>query len=160
MLELSRREIEVAQLLSNGFSRLNVAAQLGLSVNTIREYIRRLYTKYGVCNRADLVRRFLQGATPVDNIKVDDVLRKYSFLLNTLGYPARRNMPEQPLPDDPVQRHDTVRRHLTWMCDEARSWPAERLEKKFRWLGFIQGAFWVEGLAVVTELKADNKPGE
>jgi hypothetical protein len=49
-------------------------------------------------------------------------------------------------------------RHLLWMIDEARSWPAERLEKKFRWLGFIQGTLWVEGILPIAEAKEMNKP--
>lgn len=49
--------------------------------------------------------------------------------------------------------------HLLWMCDQFRDFLREgRREKAMRWLGFIQGAFWVLGLRSVEEMKNDNKP--
>jgi DNA-binding CsgD family transcriptional regulator len=56
---LSRREREVARLLVAGYSGVNVAAISGLSENTVRTYVRRLYAKVGVSNRADLVRKLV-----------------------------------------------------------------------------------------------------
>jgi DNA-binding CsgD family transcriptional regulator len=56
---LSKREREIARLLVAGYSGVNVAAIAGLSENTVRTYVRRLYTKLGVNNRADLVRRLV-----------------------------------------------------------------------------------------------------
>jgi DNA-binding CsgD family transcriptional regulator len=56
---LSKREREIARLLVAGYSGVNVAAIAGLSENTVRTYVRRLYTKLGVNNRADLVRRLI-----------------------------------------------------------------------------------------------------
>jgi DNA-binding CsgD family transcriptional regulator len=53
---LSEREREIAVILSDGYSVTNAAAILELSENTIRTYVRRLYRKLGVTNRADLVR--------------------------------------------------------------------------------------------------------
>lgn len=55
---LSRREREVAALLVGGYANLNIAAHLGISENTTRTYIRRLYKKLGVCNRIDLIRAY------------------------------------------------------------------------------------------------------
>ncbi len=56
---LSRREREIARLLVAGYSGVNVAAISGLSENTVRTYVRRLYLKLGVSNRADLVRKLM-----------------------------------------------------------------------------------------------------
>ncbi len=56
---LSKREREVARLLVAGYSGVNVAAIAGLSENTVRTYVRRLYAKLGVSNRADLVRKLV-----------------------------------------------------------------------------------------------------
>lgn len=56
---LSRREREIARLLVAGYSGVNVAAISGLSENTVRTYVRRLYQKLGVANRADLVRKLM-----------------------------------------------------------------------------------------------------
>jgi DNA-binding CsgD family transcriptional regulator len=60
---LSKREREVARLLVAGYSGVNVAAIAGLSENTVRTYVRRLYAKLEVSNRADLVRK-LVGPEP------------------------------------------------------------------------------------------------
>ena len=56
---LSRREREIARLLVAGYSGVNVAAISGLSENTVRTYVRRLYGKLDVQNRADLVRKLM-----------------------------------------------------------------------------------------------------
>lgn len=56
---LSKREREIARLLVAGYSGVNVAAISGLSENTVRTYVRRLYAKLGVANRADLVRKLM-----------------------------------------------------------------------------------------------------
>jgi DNA-binding CsgD family transcriptional regulator len=56
---LSKREREIARLLIAGYSGVNVAAIAGLSENTVRTYVRRLYAKLGVNNRADLVRKLM-----------------------------------------------------------------------------------------------------
>lgn len=59
---LSPREQEVARLLADGYSYLNIAVRSGVSINTIRTLTRRLYRKLGVFNRADLVRAVLEFA--------------------------------------------------------------------------------------------------
>jgi DNA-binding CsgD family transcriptional regulator len=59
---LSKREREIARLLVAGYSGVNVAAISGLSENTVRTYVRRLYQKLGVSNRADLVRKLMSPA--------------------------------------------------------------------------------------------------
>jgi DNA-binding CsgD family transcriptional regulator len=61
---LSRREGEVARLLLDGYSLVNAAAILGLSDNTARTYLRRLYAKLRVHNRVQLVRRLGNDAQP------------------------------------------------------------------------------------------------
>jgi DNA-binding CsgD family transcriptional regulator len=53
---LSPRERQVARLLVDGYSSVNVAALCGVTPNTVRTLMRRLYRKLGVRNRADLVR--------------------------------------------------------------------------------------------------------
>lgn len=60
---LSAREREIAQLLIEGYAALNAAAILELSEHTVRTYVRRLYKKLNVSNRADLVGRL--QATPM-----------------------------------------------------------------------------------------------
>jgi DNA-binding CsgD family transcriptional regulator len=67
---LSKREREIARLLVAGYSGVNVAAISGLSENTVRTYVRRLYGKLGVNNRADLVRKLVspEQAAPSSQI--------------------------------------------------------------------------------------------
>lgn len=69
---LSKREREIARLLVAGYSGVNVAAIVGLSENTVRTYVRRLYQKLDVSNRADLVRKLVspepRSASPSSQI--------------------------------------------------------------------------------------------
>jgi DNA-binding CsgD family transcriptional regulator len=58
-LLLSNREIQIGNLLVTGYAAVNAAAVLGISEHTVRTYIRRLYRKLGVSNRADFVRRYI-----------------------------------------------------------------------------------------------------
>jgi DNA-binding NarL/FixJ family response regulator len=52
---LSRQEQHVAQLLARGYEVVNVAAVTGISEHTVRTYVRRIYRKLRVHNRAELV---------------------------------------------------------------------------------------------------------
>ena len=52
---LSRRELEVLQLLAEGHSTSDVAAQLILSVNTVRNHITHVLAKLGVRSRLEAV---------------------------------------------------------------------------------------------------------
>lgn len=54
---LSARERQIAQLLARGYSIVNAAAILSLSENTVRTYVRRVYRKLEITNRADLTRK-------------------------------------------------------------------------------------------------------
>jgi len=56
-MKLSVRERQVAKLLAAGYSTVNAAAIMSLSENTIRTYVRRLYRKLEITNRADLTRK-------------------------------------------------------------------------------------------------------
>ncbi|HWZ92502.1 MAG TPA: helix-turn-helix transcriptional regulator, partial [Polyangiaceae bacterium] len=64
MMRLSPRERAVAQLLVEGYSSVNIAALYSLSTNTVRTFMRRLYDKLGVFNRADLVRELVGSTGP------------------------------------------------------------------------------------------------
>ena len=52
---LSRRELEVLQLLALGLGHDDIAARLGLSPKTVRTHIERIFLKLGVQNRAQAV---------------------------------------------------------------------------------------------------------
>jgi DNA-binding NarL/FixJ family response regulator len=52
----SPRELDILQLLAAHWSRREIAEQLDLSVETVKTYLRDLYRKLGVHERADAVR--------------------------------------------------------------------------------------------------------
>jgi DNA-binding NarL/FixJ family response regulator len=59
---LSQREWEIARLLVDGCTNVNIAARCGVSPNTVRTLMRRLYRKLGVFNRAELVRAVMRSS--------------------------------------------------------------------------------------------------
>jgi LuxR family maltose regulon positive regulatory protein len=54
---LSHRELEVLRLLDGDLTGPQIAAQLYVSLNTLRTHTKRIFTKLGVTTRADAVRR-------------------------------------------------------------------------------------------------------
>lgn len=49
--------------------------------------------------------------------------------------------------------------HVLTMIPRLRQLVLEhRIEKAFRWLGFIQGVLWTEGIYTIDELKKHNMP--
>jgi hypothetical protein len=49
-------------------------------------------------------------------------------------------------------------RHILHMVDQMETWGPEKMEKACRWLGFIQGALWADGVYSIEELKRHNMP--
>ena len=58
---LTVREQEVLKLLAEGFRYKEIAAELGISLDTVREHSRRIYTKLHVSSRTEAVVKFLGG---------------------------------------------------------------------------------------------------
>lgn len=49
--------------------------------------------------------------------------------------------------------------HLVYMCETAIGFVQEgRTEKAFRWLGFIQGVLWKQGVFTLEGLKNHSRP--
>lgn len=49
--------------------------------------------------------------------------------------------------------------HVWWAVRQCKEFvEAYRLDKAFRWLGFIQGALWYHGIYSIEELANHNKP--
>jgi two-component system NarL family response regulator len=48
---LSTRELEVLELVTEGLSNAEIAAQLGIAVNTVRNHLRSIFDKLEVRNR-------------------------------------------------------------------------------------------------------------
>lgn len=59
-LDLSQREREVLNGLAEGLAYKQIADQLGVSIHTVRNYIRRIYEKLHVRTRTEAVAKFLR----------------------------------------------------------------------------------------------------
>lgn len=58
---LSARELEVLNLLAEGFLYKEIGDRLEISINTVRNHIRAIYEKLQVQTRTEAVRQFLDG---------------------------------------------------------------------------------------------------
>ena len=89
--------------------------------------------------------------------KLLEAIALYRHELEALQAKRVRHPLEQPLPEN--GRREAALNHCYQMLDQMDIFIAEkRLDKFFRWLGFIQGAMWALGLHTVAELKEHNKP--
>lgn len=59
-VDLSPRERSVLDGLAAGLAYKQIADQLGVSIHTVRNYIRRIYEKLHVCTRTEAVAKFLR----------------------------------------------------------------------------------------------------
>ncbi len=59
---LTPREQEVLQLLADGFRYKEIAGVMGISLDTVREHARRIYTKLHVSSRTEAVVKYLGGS--------------------------------------------------------------------------------------------------
>lgn len=86
--------------------------------------------------------------------KVKEVLSIYRKRLEEMGVP-KKQFPHGSLPES----NDDFLAHCHGMLDEMEDFIRQgRMEKVFRWLGFIQGCLWRCGLYTVEELKNHNRP--
>jgi DNA-binding NarL/FixJ family response regulator len=58
---LSPREEAVLKLLAKGFTYKLIADELGISIDTIRTYLRRIYEKLHVQSRTEAVAKYLRA---------------------------------------------------------------------------------------------------
>lgn len=58
-LQLPRREAEVCMYIAKGFSSRAIADKLGISVNTVLTYRKRIYARLGICSQNELLRLML-----------------------------------------------------------------------------------------------------
>ena len=54
---LTARERQIATLIAQGYSNLNVSARLGIAADTVSVHVRRIYRKLGVHSRVELAAR-------------------------------------------------------------------------------------------------------
>ncbi|OLT18189.1 hypothetical protein BJF78_12160 [Pseudonocardia sp. CNS-139] len=63
---LSAREHDVAELVAAGLSDKQIAARLTLSLYTVRQHVKSIYTKLQISNRVHLTRMFLGRTASID----------------------------------------------------------------------------------------------
>jgi DNA-binding NarL/FixJ family response regulator len=59
--QLTLQEVRLLKLLSDGYSYLNAAGQMNVSINTIRNYIRSIYEKLHVHSKNEAVSKALRN---------------------------------------------------------------------------------------------------
>jgi len=99
----------------------------------------------------------------MDTKKILSVLDVYDKKLEQYSRNCSAIKPERA---DPTKKYFTSSEegwakmsHVWWAIGQCRIFVAAgRMEKAFRWLGFIQGAFWFNGTYSVEELANHNKP--
>jgi LuxR family maltose regulon positive regulatory protein/serine/threonine-protein kinase PknK len=52
---LNAREVDILRLLDRGLSNKEIARNLGLTINTVKWYLKSIYTKLGVARRGESV---------------------------------------------------------------------------------------------------------
>lgn len=86
--------------------------------------------------------------------KIREVLVIYRKKFEEMGIFEKR-VPHNLLP----RTDNDFLSHCYGMLDEMEALIQEgRMEKVFRWLGFIQGCLWRAGIYTVEELKNHNRP--
>lgn len=91
--------------------------------------------------------------------KISDVVESYALLLRGRGCRPERMIESGNWTPEFHHLRGTRENHLLWMTIQIQTFlDQDKLDKAFRWLGFIQGAFWVLDLRSVAEMKGDNKP--
>jgi DNA-binding NarL/FixJ family response regulator len=65
-VELTRREREILELVSQGYGNKDIADRLSVSVETVRHHLKRVYQKFHVHSRSEAVVQFIgrNGRTP------------------------------------------------------------------------------------------------
>lgn len=56
------------------------------------------------------------------------------------------------------QNGGTQLQHARWMCQQIPTFLKEnKMEKVNRWLGFVQGILWTNGLFSITQMREHNR---
>lgn len=86
--------------------------------------------------------------------KVRQVIRQYSQLLEAAGVEVADFPHDQKLKSDPQALSlKQVRAMLPKMMKFTEQ---NQMAKVYRWLGFVQGVLWANGLISIGELREDN----
>ncbi len=65
-ITLSPRELEIARMVARGYPNKTIASVLDISAWTVSTYLRRMFSKIGVCSRAALVNRLHEAGILIE----------------------------------------------------------------------------------------------
>jgi hypothetical protein len=86
--------------------------------------------------------------------KIIEVLQSYEQLLN-----EGRDL--APIRNQQATDQQGRLEHALWMCGQAVEFArAGHIGKANRWLGFVQGVLWCEGIETIEVAKRRNKPAD
>lgn len=90
----------------------------------------------------------------MDGKKVLEVIGIYRKYFETIGV-SKENLPHDKL----MGNGRSTLSHCHGMLDEMEVFIKEdRMDKVFRWLGFLQGCFWRSRIYTVDQMKNHNRP--
>jgi len=98
----------------------------------------------------------------MDAAKVKEVIARYRDFFE-IEHISKNDFPHDELPDPSFDytAGENVLSHCHGMLDKMEKFLEEgRLEKTFRWLGFVQGCLWTMGQLTLQELMDHNKSEE
>lgn len=91
--------------------------------------------------------------------EIKGVVGLYDIKLGEMGYQAERC-------DGKCAIAEVRLKHVRWMCQEIcrmlsdpTNMDLDDGQKIHRWLGFIQGVFFTDGIFSIQEMKEHNRPG-
>jgi hypothetical protein len=91
----------------------------------------------------------------MDAQKTRQVIALYREYFEQRGV-AKRSQPHDKIINDPLCQFE----HCHWMLDTMDEFVNQgELEKAFRWLGFVQGVLWSQGVCRLDQLREHNKTG-
>jgi len=107
-------------------------------------------------NRMFIEHNAIKKEVRMDGLKILEVVGIYSELFKSKGIePA--DYPHGLMLDSP----HSVLAHCAGMLGKIREFVKEgRIEKAFRWLGFMQGCLWVTGYYSLEDLMNHNRPAK
>ena len=86
--------------------------------------------------------------------KIIEVLNKYRSALEKFNISPKQYPHDLASPS----KEDAIAHVLLMMNTMEEFLKADRIEKAFRWLGFIQGCLWQIDIYSIEDMKNDNRP--
>lgn len=90
-------------------------------------------------------------------MNADQILKaveRYKGLLTRRGVPSKRQNTASGIKPSETEKLA----HIGWMCEAIPAQVAEgSVAKAERWLCFVQGILWSEGLATIDSMRDDNR---